>query len=387
MENRTALKLQSFLLDIASFAFEFVFSAVALILVYHTRDRFGMSPSQIGLVSSFLTLSVLVGSLTLQRFVNYLKPNFATMTGALLCLIGIVCFASTSSVPVLLFGILIYGFGIGIVWPQLMSWLSSGREGEALSRAQSFFNFSWSSAAGLGPFVIGFIIRTGILFSFALSCGILVALLLLFTLMSIFLPTVRNAESAKAESLKKEDHSTPLRFICWAGMFLIYTCFGVVTVIFPLYLQDVLNIDSSGAGTILAIRGLITCIFFIIVGRISVWKFNRAFIIGSQFAFALLMLSGALFCRSLYSFVPFFIFYGIIFSFIYEESLFHGVSGAVNRPMRIAIHESMVNGGQIIGASIGGVIYQSIGFSNVMYALAALSFFIVAAESLLRKRF
>ena len=45
-------------------------------------------------------------------------------------------------------------------------------------------------------------------------------------------------------------------------------------------------------------------------------------------------------------------------SLSYSNSLFHGVSGSVNRTGRMAIHEALLAGGLIFGSAFGGELYQ-----------------------------
>ena len=44
---------------------------------------------------------------------------------------------------------------------------------------------------------------------------------------------------------------------------------------------------------------------------------------------------------------------------VYNESVFHGISGSRSRAGRMAIHESTLNTGSVIGSITGGVIYQA----------------------------
>ena len=58
---------------------------------------------------------------------------------------------------------------------------------------------------------------------------------------------------------------------------------------------------------------------------------------------------------------------GGIRAFSYTSSLFHGISGSINRAGRIAVHEVLLNSGLIFGSVMGGLIYQNFSMTAVFY--------------------
>ena len=51
----------------------------------------------------------------------------------------------------------------------------------------------------------------------------------------------------------------------------------------------------------------------------------------------------------------------------YSNSIFHGVSGSINRTGRMAVHEALLAAGLICGSLLGGLIYQYYSMDTVYY--------------------
>jgi len=67
--------------------------------------------------------------------------------------------------------------------------------------------------------------------------------------------------------------------------------------------------------------------------------------------------------------------FGLSFSHMYTNSIFHGVSGSINREKRMAIHESFLTVGIVAGSAGGGVMYEhtSIQFTFLFCGLIVLA--------------
>jgi predicted MFS family arabinose efflux permease len=74
-------------------------------------------------------------------------------------------------------------------------------------------------------------------------------------------------------------------------------------------------------------------------------------------------------------------FIGALRALSYNSSLFHGVSGSINRTGRMAIHEALLAAGLIFGSSLGGVIYQKYSMTAVYYFCGIVVFFGVVIQS------
>jgi predicted MFS family arabinose efflux permease len=74
---------------------------------------------------------------------------------------------------------------------------------------------------------------------------------------------------------------------------------------------------------------------------------------------------------------------GFFMAVSYFNSMFHGVSGSSNRSGRMAIHESLISSGLILGSVIGGFIYQRFSMTYVYLFCAAFLLFGTVLQGML----
>ena len=139
--------------------------------------------------------------------------------------------------------------------------------------------------------------------------------------------------------------------------------------IFPMYAEDVLGYAESFTGLLLFLRGAVTVAGFYLAGKTIFWHHNPLQISISQ------LLLGACALLLAFAFRPgtylmLYIFFGLIFALQYATSIFHGVSGALNREQRMAIHEGSLTFGVVLGSAGGGLLYQWFSFRSVMVMIA-----------------
>jgi len=283
----------------------------------------------------------------------------------------------------------LYGFITALFWPRLMGWLSSGLEGQALSKATSAFSFSWSSGGIVAPYLAGLLAEKGRFLPVYVSIGVFAATGLFIALSSRlvatppFAPTPlapaakgsggqTGAEAeggARAEAATTADRSTPLRFPAWIGVFLLYALLSVFFNIFPLFAKDELGLSESRIGLILLIRAVSTTAGFWILGRVETWHFKKAYIV-APIAIALLIDLAFIGVRSPLLFGVLLAVAGFFHAMAYNNSIFYGVSGALDRDKRMTIHEALLTAGQILGSLAGGMLYQRFSWGSIFLFLA-----------------
>jgi DHA1 family multidrug resistance protein-like MFS transporter/DHA1 family quinolone resistance protein-like MFS transporter len=153
--------------------------------------------------------------------------------------------------------------------------------------------------------------------------------------------------------------------------------------------MDNLPFSESIVGVLLLIRGLATVGMFIVMGKTSIWHFNRFFVILSQLSVAVLCLWGMHISGFVTHFIFFFLF-GILFAMSYSYSIFHGASGSINRSRRMLIHEVLLTIGTVLGSVVGGTLYEYLNFSTVLAACAILVLLpvgVALANSLVKRLF
>jgi predicted MFS family arabinose efflux permease len=122
-------------------------------------------------------------------------------------------------------------------------------------------------------------------------------------------------------------------------------------------------------GTLISARTLTQSLGFALLGALNFWQFRRRFIlIGQGYLAVLLVLMTQ--ARSLGAFAVLFPLIGLAMAFSYSSGLFYGIAGSRRRAGRMAVHESLLNGGYITGATAGGYLYQH--FSMIAVVLFCL---------------
>jgi predicted MFS family arabinose efflux permease len=164
--------------------------------------------------------------------------------------------------------------------------------------------------------------------------------------------------------------STPLRYLTWINLFPSFLLMGIFTSIYPIFLRSNFDLPESRVGLVILIRALITLIVFYIMGRMSRWHFNKKMILlaGPLMALLLVLFTGA---HTLWHYALWTILTGIIIGYAYTNSMFHCLSGAVERQRRMNIHEIVLTAAMLTGSLIGGVILDKLGMNMVIAFVAA----------------
>ncbi|MFA6687999.1 MAG: MFS transporter [Sphaerochaetaceae bacterium] len=386
MQQRTDV-VQFWVLNIASFFGQMSIAMVNLAVVYHLRLKFGLSAQMIGIAASVYTFTYLLFCMAGGGLCARMRPRHCIELSMAGMGISVAWFAVSGTIASAFVALALYGAFMSMLWPQVEGWFSRGKEGAQLNHVSSAFNFSWSFGAGLSPYIAGVLVERSTTLPLFSGICVFAAVFLLIAIASAVEPGIRAVPSERAHvgTAHVIDQSTPLRFLCWSGIVLVYTGLSVVQTIFPLYAQDVMGIPESTAGLLLLIRGVATCFTFVILGKTSRWQFKLSFIIVTQLLFGGACFAGSLLHGgdSMAAFVAygvFFLAFGVLFAIAYTLSMFHGASGCVNRSRRMMIHEVLLTIGTIVGAIFGGAIYERFGFDRILYVIAVLSCLLVLVE-------
>jgi len=138
-----------------------------------------------------------------------------------------------------------------------------------------------------------------------------------------------------------------------------------VAAVFPLFGQDELGASKSLIGALISSRTAAQSIGFLLLGLFTFWHYRRAFLVAAQVYLALL-LALMVFARSVTFFAVLFPLLGLATAMSYAGGLFHGIAGARDRTSRMAVHESVLNGGYIVGSTVSGVLYQQLSMRAVV---------------------
>lgn len=366
------------ILALVSFLAQFTICMVNFALIYHMKFRFSLSSGAIGIASSVYTVTYFISCLALERPLGLLGRRFKAMASlfgmGISHLLILVAPSSWMVYPLLAF----YGISMSLLWPNMEAWITSGDGEEELPRSLSLFNFSWSFGAGLSTMVGGFLVEIGSGFAVAFS-------VMLFFVTAMLLLSIRSGSYSEGESheeRKAVGKSTELRYFSWIGIFLSYSCYALMVNIFPLYAFEHLGFSEGLTGTLLLVRGMTACFSFLLLARLSFWKFNMKTIAITQALLALVFIALAR-ISSPVGYAVTFLVYGFVFALVYELSIFHGAYGAENPDRRMVIHEVLINIGQVLGSVLGGILYQRYPFSLILKVLSLVTVVALLLEILL----
>ncbi len=344
-------------------------------LIFFMRDVYGASPGLIGWFMSFGTLVYVAGCIFLGPLFDRYKPRYlmigATAGSALfLVLLHVFRFLPLTF---LFFGL--QQLSVSFFWPPVMGWLSQNMEGKTLNKAMSRFNLSWSFGLLISPSLAGFLSERNPALPVSGAIILFAGTLLLITGAALAVPAIsRNISGGKITATdtgeKPEDSSTPLRFSAWIGLFAGFIVTGMIITVFPLFARDTLLLSKSMVGNLLSLRVFARIIGFFLLGRLSFWHFRGRYQVASIGSLMILML--------LMTRVQTTAFFALLIAvasmsnaFNYANSMFHSVAGSSRRAGRLAIHESLLAGGYIVGSAAGGTLYQHYSFMSVVVFCAA----------------
>ncbi len=338
-------------------------SSVNFGILFFMRSTFAASPSLIGWFSSCYLLCYLLGCLLLRPLGKTLKPRFSLVfatVGMAATLAGILL-SRTLALAFILYGA--FGVSVSLFFPPLIAWLSIGLEDKKLNTAIMRFNLSWSGGAIVAPYLGGILTELDVKYPLLLGIGLSAVSALAVGGACIYI--AKNKVDAKIAGERQTESAAPytngstyLRFVSWVGALSVYVAGGVFWYIFPLFGRDSLAMSESRIGVVLLSRTLFTTIGFILLGRFTRWHFNKTQILTTQVLCAGVILAMS-FVSSFLWYVILAPFFGLLISLAYSNSIFHGISGSVDRGKRTAIHEALLTAGQIVGSVGGGQLYQA----------------------------
>lgn len=344
-------------------------------LVYYLREC-GIDSVGIGLASSIYPTLYFLGCIFMPKLLPSLKGKARILAANIgMAFTGLVL-TFIKNEALIMTDLVFYGLFQSLLWTNMETWITGGKEGNELTSRLTLFNFSWSFSVGLATSFSGFVSEYSTRLSIWSGC--------VFFLISALLVALsgRSYDSKKEkEEIVSEDHSSPLRFPSWAGVLLVYTGYSLVLTVFPQYAMDTLGYSESVTGNILLFRGISVTIAFLIMQKARVWQKGVGPILGSQAFFAILTFL-MLFLRSVAAFAILFALYGFVFALSYDLSIFHGAEGAKDRHKRMVIHEVLLTLGTIIGSLVGGFVYQYFSFKTLVLTISILSVVIVVIEAL-----
>jgi len=353
--------------------------------VFFLRERQGAGPGLIGWFMGYSVLVYILGCLLLRPVFDRMRPQ----TSLLIALFGMPAFllllVLLPALPLTFLFSGLYRLALSFFWPPAMGWLSQGVEGVTLNRRQSRFNLSWSTGLVSSYALAGLASQRDTGLPLVISLAVFAGYAVVLASSLAAFPSLRAAAPAPppAEATAPPSRDgTPLRYPAWVGMFACYVVSGMLATVFPLFAQDVLGASRGLVGTLVSSRTFMQSVGFLLLGAVGFWHYRGSWLVLSQVYLALL-LAVMLFARSVTFFAVLFPLLGLGTAMSYAGGLFHGIAGSSRRAARMAIHESTLNGGYIIGASVTGLLYQEFSMRVVVAFCLGSSLAAILTQSLL----
>jgi MFS family permease len=346
---------------------------INLAMLFIVKERFHAGPQAVGVFTALSSVAYFLGCIVLKRFSDRIGPRAAMSIMTLGTAALFALFLVVPSMPLAFIVYFLYGLLTALFWPPMMTWLSSGLEGQALSKATNTFSLSWSSGGAIAPYVAGLLCELGLEIPVYVGIAIFALAGLVMASSGRLVPSPAVAAPGPDSRCPTpvEDHSTPLRFPAWIGAFMIYAVLAVFSNIFPLFAKDELSLSESRIGLLLLVRASFAALGFWALGRFGFWHFRKRYIALGVLSLLLLDLA-FVFVHAPAGFAVGLAALGLVQALCYNSSIFYGASGAADRARRMTIHEALLTAGQILGSIGGGMAYQAFSWQTVFVFLAVI---------------
>ncbi len=356
---------------------------IELGVIFYIKDIYGATPSEVGYFTALWSFCYIIGCVSIRPFFSRVLPRYLLIcSSVLMCLfILFLLFAKSFVYAYVYYGL--YAIAMSFFWPPIMGWLSQDSEGSKLGKSISYYNISWNMGLIIGPFLAG--VLSAVSPALPLYAGSFLFLLtgILITGSSLLLPVIRadrGVDAVRDGETAKRDASSFLRFPGWVGLFTTFVVMGVVINIFPVFAWDDLQLRKETIGLLMQSRTYIALLVFFIMGRTTVWHFKISQMVAGQIVLACVVFTMSLFTAPIV-FALQIAMVGGLRALSFNNSLFHGVSGSINRTGRMAVHEALLAGGLICGSALGGFIYQHLSIAAAYYFCAGCVLFGALVQS------
>ena len=349
--------------------------SVAMVVAPFVMKNVGASDSQVGLYMGLQMGLYMIGCLVSGGMLHRFDTKRIVLLGAggmALAAAGMVCVATLEyhglcPRPVMLMGLslTLMGCPMALFWPSMMGWVSTGFEGQPLSRRLSWFSFAWAAGSLLAPYPATLLTEMNNIAP--LAGALTLAVLCVGTVCVAFgrdrkggpTNTAGDAAVEKYPENGQEqldvDPQTLRRFryVSRVALATVFFCTGLMRSQLGLLMKLDLGFAESDYGLLcLGWSGAIVVGFFV-AGRTSSWHYCivrfAVFQASTLAAILLILMSQELRWLALGG-----ILMGAGQACIYSSHVFYGVSGRNRRSKRMAVHELTLSAGWALGCLVSG---------------------------------
>ncbi len=345
----------------AAFLVAMAMGQLNLGVVWYARAHFDAARIHIGFLAGIWSLTYILGCLWLRPLFNRVLPRFLVLGSTLamaLLMAGMATAGTLRGMTVMYAGL---GLALSLFWPPMMGWLSTVSEGAQLGRILARYNLAWCAGSVISPFLCGWLSQRHVRYPLLASAGLLLLVFAFVFGASLVLPRVRRDRGTGARhdaAAGDLDTSCALRFPAWIGLFASFFGMGILMTVFPLAGLGEWGLPETVIGALLTLRGLANIAGFGLLGRIHRWHYRAAPMLVAQWLTVLAFAGLARFGSMASAAALLLALFGFSSAMSYTGSLFHGVAGSLNRARRMAIHESVLAAGLVLGSVAGGWLYE-----------------------------
>ena len=254
-----------------------------LAFVYYIRYTIGASALAVGAAGAVYNLTYLIGCLLLiPRLSSFRKSRLIIAAYAGMGLsIGLLMM--TRSLPLIYLCLAAYGAFMSLVWPSVEGWLTEGLEGRLLNKVLGFFSFSWSFGVAVSPIAATFLSSSNPIHALAageILFAIIIAIVICVSMKYGEMPYVERSYGEEGNGSGNDRRCE--RIMGWIGATAVYFALFITLNIFPMHALEGLGISEEASGLVLSLRGFVSCVFFVVLSRVSWWQRSRKRILLSQ---------------------------------------------------------------------------------------------------------
>ncbi len=326
------------------------------------------------LLGVYVSVCVLIKTI-LDRF----PVKRLVMSAQLLTIACNVAMGLSGSVGMLLLAIAVQGMVLGGFWPPLTSWLSTGHEGKSLNRRLGMFNLGWSTGGILGWFGGGWLFDQHMNLPFFITAGM--------TLLGLVITAgIRGRRTQASPSQEARPTTTPhprlevYRRMARVALVSSYLAMGLRVPLASLIRQ--IGMDASVHGGIVAAGNLLMTLLFILLGRWAGWHYRMGLFWLAQ-AFGAVVTGAICLAHSAWSVGVLTALSSVTITVCYTSHLYYAMSGGRRRAGVMALHESLLAAGIVIGSFGGGALGGLIGIRWAFPVMGGLMLLGLAIELLL----
>jgi len=321
-------------------------------LPYHAQ-QLGGTPADVGLLGGVFPIFYVLGMTVSRSLYDRWHPRTLIIISCALSASVTIVMGFSGTLTVLWCAQAIYGWSTAWFWPPLMGWFTSGYDGVELNRQVGRYTSTCSIGLIIGPVLGGWLFEITVILPFVTG-GLLymVCALLLWSLVPL---PVTCAQQQESSSGSVDPHRAALfRSLARVSLFCAFVCTGLLRFQLP-NLASEMGISAGGYGPIGTALSVSMGVGFIMLGKTVAWQYRTWLMWTLQCALGLFLLI-AYVAQEATALVLCVILAGPCVSFAYVSHMFYGVTGRPDRQSLMAVHETILAIGFLVGSFGAGLV-------------------------------